>query len=161
MCIRVSFCWKIKHVLLLCERHIERHRYMLTYGVVSSHSRLQAKHRPSTRLSKVARHCLVGSRSLVYFEIWMRRPCDSFLNSTSFAIVAPVNGVISCFIPGFVASSCLLGASNTKVLLHCWCVSCIPNVRRGSKRNLKTPVKTRTLHLSEPYDSRSTSGCLW
>jgi hypothetical protein len=25
-----------------------------------------------------------------------------------------------------------------------------------SKRNLKTPVKTRTLHLSEPYDSRST-----
>jgi hypothetical protein len=25
-----------------------------------------------------------------------------------------------------------------------------------NKRNLKTPVKTRTLHLSEPYDSRST-----
>jgi hypothetical protein len=27
----------------------------------------------------------------------------------------------------------------------------------ASKRNLKTPVKTRTLHLSEPYDSRSTT----
>jgi hypothetical protein len=27
---------------------------------------------------------------------------------------------------------------------------------RSSKRILKTPVKTRTLHLSEPYDSRST-----
>ena len=26
----------------------------------------------------------------------------------------------------------------------------------NNKRNLKTPVKTRTLHLSEPYDSRST-----
>jgi hypothetical protein len=25
------------------------------------------------------------------------------------------------------------------------------------KRNLKTPIKTRTLHLSEPYDSRSTT----
>jgi regulator of protease activity HflC (stomatin/prohibitin superfamily) len=30
-------------------------------------------------------------------------------------------------------------------------------LRRRPKRNLKTPVKTRTLHLSEPYDSRSTT----
>jgi hypothetical protein len=29
-------------------------------------------------------------------------------------------------------------------------------VPQESKRNLKAPVKTRTLHLSEPYDSRST-----
>jgi hypothetical protein len=29
------------------------------------------------------------------------------------------------------------------------------NLRRSvsQKRNLKTPIKTRTLHLSEPYDS--------
>ena len=27
----------------------------------------------------------------------------------------------------------------------------------NNKRNLKTPVKTRTLHLSEPYNSRSTT----
>jgi hypothetical protein len=30
-------------------------------------------------------------------------------------------------------------------------------VKSKIKRNLKTPTNTRTLHLSEPYDSRSTT----
>ena len=32
----------------------------------------------------------------------------------------------------------------------------LQSMPQKSKRNLKTPVKTRTLHLSEPYNSRST-----
>ena len=33
-------------------------------------------------------------------------------------------------------------------------ISSMPSQEPKSKGNLKTPVKTRTLHLSEPYDSR-------
>jgi hypothetical protein len=39
---------------------------------------------------------------------------------------------------------------------YCSKYSFVERIKRGYKRNLKMPVKTRTLHLSEPYDSQST-----
>ena len=43
-----------------------------------------------------------------------------------------------------------------QILLVSFCVVEFLCGRVDNNRNLKTPVKTRTLHLSEPYDSRST-----
>jgi hypothetical protein len=59
VCMRISFCW-----------NITRADVRVAHRASQVHVR-QVKHRPSTRLSRVCRHCLVGMRSLVYLEIWM------------------------------------------------------------------------------------------
>jgi hypothetical protein len=49
-------------------------------------------------------------------------------------MVAPVNGFVSGFIPGFFTSGSLLGSSY-EVFFQCRHVSCIPNVRRDAFSN--------------------------
>jgi hypothetical protein len=69
--------------------------------------------------------------------------------------MAPVNGFVSGFIPGFVISkNSLLGSSN-KVFLHCRHVSCIPNVRRDAYGNLSFSVKLGSAGARDPGREQS------
>jgi hypothetical protein len=45
--------------VLMCERHSEHHRYMLSYGLYLP-TLVTGKACPSTRLSRVCRHCEFG-----------------------------------------------------------------------------------------------------
>jgi hypothetical protein len=100
--------------------------------VVISHSWLHAKHWPSLVLLNICSRKLVGRRSLVYLEIWMRRPRESFSK------VSP-----KCFqsIVSYVSSSqdfSRLVAVCDRRMWYC----CIAGVCFASRMYLSTPLVT-------------------